>query len=426
MKTNNESIKTCKQRVAALICLGSLALLTASGIAAQSLERRDTVALRDRPDFEPIGIRVSTMMLLPSIGGELRFNDNVFADDASKTDDTAFILTPKATLNSESPRHRAQIGISAELARYADEESEDYEDASIWSLASMALGRGEIEGEANYSQLHEKRTSPDDIRGSDLTEYTRQRVGIAYNWTPSRLLVRGDLRYTELDFDPTNFANGQVNNDDRDRSRAELGVRVGYGVTPDYAVYVETRIDNIDYDQAQDNQGFRRSSDGAEVRVGTLLDFTGSTAGEFYIGYLERDYEDSRFGKADGATLGAKVDWNITGLTTLRFGAERTIDSTTIIGASGITKSRLSVGVDHELRRNLILSAEVGVGNDEFDGIDRDDDLAGLSLGGKYFMNRHLRVDFGYQYQDRDSSPANSGGRIYEISEVFVRVVGQL
>ncbi len=426
MKTNYDIGIARRLRVAAVLCFSGCALLTTPGILAQSLERRDTVAQRDRPEFKPIGIRVSTMMLQPSIGGELRFNDNVFADDTNKTDDTAFILTPKATLNSESPRHRAQIGISAELARYADEESEDYEDAAIWSLASMALGRGEIEGEANYSQLHEKRTSPDDIRGSDLTEYTRQRVGVAYNWSPSRLLVRGDLRYTELDFDPTNFANGQVNNDDRDRSRAELGLRVGYGVTPDYAVYLETRIDNIDYDQAQDDQGFRRSSDGAEVRVGALLDFTGSTAGEFYIGYLERDYEDARFGKADGATLGAKLDWNITGLTTLRINAERTIDSTTIIGASGITRSRVALGVDHELRRNLILSAELGIGNDEFDGIDRDDDLAGLSIGGKYFMNRHLRVDFGYQYQDRDSSPANTGGRIYEISELFVRVVGQL
>lgn len=406
--------------------LAVLTLMTAQPVVAQTLERRDTVAERGRPEFDPVGIRVGGMTLLPSVGVELRYDDNIFADDEVKQDDTAIIMVPALVLNSRSARHRAQFGADADLARYSDYDSEDYDDARLWALGAMALGRGEIEGEARLSKLHEARTSPDDIRGTGLTEFQQNRFGIAYTYSPGRLLARADLVYQTLDFDPTPTAGGSVNNDDRDRSLADLGLRLGYAVSPDYAVYVEARADEIDYDQRADRDGFRRSSEGAEARLGTLLDFTGTTKGEFYVGYLSRDYDDARYSNGEGMTFGGRVDWNITGLTTITAAASRTIDSTTVVGASGITKTELALGVDHELLRNLILSLGLALGTDDFDGLDRSDDLSRFEFGGRYLMNRNLELRFGYLFQDRDTSPESSGGRIYEINELFLRVVGQI
>ncbi len=403
----------------------------------QELERRDTVDQRQRPGFDADGIDLGGLNLLPTLGGELRFIDNIFADDELKVDDTAFILSPELSLNSRSERHRAQIGANADVARYSDRDSEDYDDARLWALADMQLGAGEIEGELRLSQLHQERTSPDDLGcakiGQDiictgLTEYARNRAGIAYTWTPSRFLLRADLRYTTLDFEATDMPMGigSINNDDRDRSRSDLGFRLGYGLSPDYAIYLETRFDSIDFDQREDRDGFRRSSEGSEARLGMLLDLTGKTFGDFYLGYLDREYDDSRFSKASGPTFGADVSWNVTGLTTLRIEGERTIDNTIVLGAAGITKSRLTFGADHELLRSLIVSADLSFGSDDFEDIDRKDDLTELSLGGKYLMNRYMQVLFGYRFRDRDTQPDSSGGRIFDINEIFVRVVGQL
>ena len=105
---------------------------------------------------------------------------------------------------------------------------------------------------------------------------------------------------------------------------------------------------------------------------------------------------------------------------------ERTVDSTTVENASSIYKSRLGLGVDHEVLRTLVLNAELGMGKDDFENIDREDDLWELRLGGKYLMNRYVQVLFGYRYQDRDTDPSDSGGRIFEINEVFLRLAGQL
>ena len=112
--------------------------------------------------------------------------------------------------------------------------------------------------------------------------------------------------------------------------------------------------------------------------------------------------------------------------TTLRVNGERKIDSTTIAGASGVYRSAIGVGVDHELRRNLILNADFGIGKEEFEDIDRDDDLWRLSFGGRYLMNRYLQIVAGFRHDERDTDPSDSGGRVYEINEIFVRLVGQL
>jgi hypothetical protein len=418
----------------ALLC-GCLAAVTVESALGQTLERRDTVDERPRPGLDADGVRLGDFTLFPSVGLGLLHNDNVFADDDIEKDDSAFVLSPELALESRSARHRAQIGVNADVARYSDFDSEDYDDRRIWAIGAMELGRGELQGEARFSRLHEARTSPDDpgcmttggsIVCSGLTKFDRSRIGAAYTWRPSRLLLRGKLNYTELDFDDTPDLPTPINNDDRDRSRSELSLRAGYALSPDYVVYAETLFDSVDYDQKRDQDGYERSSTGAEARLGMMLDFTGRTMGEFYIGYLGRDYEDNRFDDVDGLSLGASVDWNFTGLTTFHLAADRTVTSTTVEGSSSIYESRLSLGVDHELRRYLVLNAEVGLGKDDFEDINRDDDLWELRLGGKYLMNRYLKILFGYQYQDRDTSPSDSGGRVYKINELFVRLVGEL
>jgi len=422
--------------LATLLTFAAISAITPTPAGAQELESGETVRNRPRPGFDAVGIPVGSLTLLPTLGGQLRYFDNVFADDSAKIDDTAFVLSPELSLNSRSERHRAQLGANMDIARYSDRNTENYDDARLWALARMEAGPGEIEGELRISRLHQERVTPDDLGCANLggeivctglTEFSTSRAGIAYSWQPNRLLIRGDLRYSTIDFDDTALPlGGSISNDDRDRSRGEIGLRLGYGLSPDYALYVETRFDSIEFDQQVDRDGFQRSSSGAEARLGMLLDLTGSTFGEFYIGFLERDFDDPRYGLASGPTFGANVNWNVTGLTTLSVRGERTINNTIVLDTSGIFRTRFTLAADHELRRNLVLNAELTLGNDQFEGTDRVDDVSEFRLGGTYLMNRYMRVLFGYRYRSRDTSPETSPGRVFDVNEVFLQVVGQL
>ncbi len=407
-----------------LLCLVTVAAMP--GARAQVLERHDTVTERARPGLDADGMPIGAMRLYPAVGVRLNYSDNVFADDSMKASDTALHVLPELRLRSRSPRHRAELGTSMDIARYSDLRTEDYDDLRLWALGDMQVRNGKLEARLRFDDIHENRTSPDDARGTELTGLKRSSVTVAYTYQPGRLLLRADGVYRMQNFGNTQTTGGIVNNDDRDRDQLGFGLRAGYSMSPDYILFVETRTDSIDYDQRLDRNGFARSSDGIEARVGTLLDFSGRTSGEFFVGYLRRGYDDGRFNDVTGLSFGGEVAWNPTRLTTVTIAGSRTVRGTTIVGASGIFRSALSVGLDHELRRNLILATRFQYWKDDFQDIDRNDDLAFLDLGAKYLMSRYARLELGYRYQTRDTSPTGSGGRNYKINDVFLQIVGQL
>ncbi len=413
-------------RMICMLAVVSVMFTAPATVQAQQLERRDTVAERTRPKLDADGVPVGAMRLYPELAAEWRYDDNIFADDAMKQSDTLIRAIPELRLSSRSPRHRAELGGNLDVARYADFGSEDYEDLRLWAVGDRAVRNGRIQGELKFSDIHEDRTSPDDARGTELTRFSQNSIYGAYTHQPGKLLIRVDGRYRTVDFSSTQTATGVIDNNDRDRKTVDVGLRGGFEMSPDYAVYAEGRFDKIDYDQSFDRNGFQRSSDGVEVRLGTLLDFSGRTQGEFFVGYLRRDYDDTRFSVVNGPSFGGEIAWNASHLTTLTFGASRTIESTTIVGAAGITRTGVRIQGDYELFRNLLLNADFEYTNDNFENIDRTDDITQFRLGGRYMMNRYLHILFGYQYQNRDTSPMSSSGQIYKINELFLRVTGQL
>jgi len=406
---------------ALLICV------TVSGAAmAQKLERENTVADRARPGLDADGIPLGGFRLFPEVGLGVFHKDNIFATKELEQSDWATVLQPELTLVSESSRHRAAIGARGDIARYNDFDNEDYDDFDIYAKGGFDIGNGRLEAELRHSDQHEDRTSVDDARGVEPTRFTVDEIDGAYTWKPGRWITRVDGGYREFEFDDTATLTTPINNSDRDRSVGEIGFRLGREMSPAYALYGEVRGKQIEYDQQFDNDGFERSSDGFRAVAGALLDFSGQTFGEVFVGYMNQEYDDPRFGEQDGPTFGGKITWNITRLTTLIFSGDRRIDSTTIVGAAGIDTTEFGFQADHELLRSLVLSLDITLANEDFNGIDRDDDLTRIMVGGKYFMNRYLNLEFGYIYRDRDTSPKNSGGRDFEVSQILVLLTGQL
>lgn len=388
-----------------------LALVFAAHQApAQEARRGQTVEDRARPDYDAPGLRTGAFLLYPSLDVGLAYNDNILAEDANETDDLIGIFKPRVQLDSDWSRHALQLSAEGRIGRYDDNDSEDYEDWLLGVDGRLDVGLSRFNLVAGYDSLHEERTSPDDRDGAEPTEYTDQNLALSWTMLLNRVLVRPLLGYRALDYDSTPRASGiPVNNDDRDRDQLRAGLRVGYELSPDYAFFVQGQVDEIDYDLRFDNGGFQRSSDGAEIVFGSTLDFSGVTFGEVFIGYRERDYDDPRFEQVDGFIFGGDVAWNITTLTTLRFLGSRTIEGTTLIGASGREDTRFEFEADHELLRNLILSLDVALTNQDFQGIDREDDITTFGLGARYLVNRNLEVRLAYARQERDSSPAGAG-----------------
>ena len=400
--------------------------LSGGAASAEVLQRGDTVIDRSRPDYDAIGMRAGVFTLYPAAIANLVKDDNIFADDSLKADDLIFVVAPELIALADWGRADLELGADLKLARYSDFDNEDYEDWSLWADLEAALGRGQVSGLLRYADLHEERTSADDRRGITPTEYTETTWNVGWRNPFANFIFIADAGQRILEYDDTETLSGPQSNADRDRTQSDLRARVGYSVSSRFQPFVRIRLTDVEYDQTFDTDGFFRSSSGYDLVGGTEIDLGGQTYGEVFLGYIERDYEDTRFSDVSGAIFGAELIWNVTGLTTLQFSANRDIQPTTIIGAAGITETAAAAAVDHELLRNVILSLDLGLTNQDFEGIDRTDDIFKARLEGMYLLNRYLHLMLGVEIEDRSTSPSGSGVRVYDRQRYYLGIRGQI
>jgi hypothetical protein len=364
--------------------------------------------------------------MFPAIDIGFLYDDNIFADNNREVDDQITLIRPELIFEADWSRAQLELGTDLTVGRYADIDTEDYEDWRVWGELGVDLGRGLLVAEVRHMDLHEWRTSADDSRGIRPTEYTSDFLSLGYRNQFGHITADANLSLRTLSFDATETLDGPQSNKDRDRDNNNLRVRIGYSRAQRFQPFVELGLTEVSFDQQFNDDGFQRSSDGFDIVGGTEIDISGKTFGEVFVGYINRDYDDVRFLKVDGPIFGGELTSNITGLTTLQLSANRLIKSTTIVGAAGITDTGFALKLDHELLRDLILSFDISANNEDFEGIDRSDDIFGMGLEGVYMMNRYLQLRFGINYLNRDTSPLDSGGREFDIKRIYFGIQGQI
>jgi hypothetical protein len=97
----------------------------------------------------------------------------------------------------------------------------------------------------------------------------------------------------------------------------------------------------------------------------------------------------------------------VTQLTTLSFNANRNAADQGATTNDPYIESRVGAGVDHELLRNLILSAGIQRGTRDYKTIDRSDDFTYAALGARYILNRRVALSANYRHDAVDSSGVN-------------------
>ena len=183
----------------------------------------------------------------------------------------------------------------------------------------------------------------------------------------------------------------------RDFDETSLSGRVEAELTPRVGLLLQATTDERDYDNTP-----ALSSEGQTYLVGATLNLTDLMRGEIAIGQFQRDYDDPTIGSVDGLAASADLEWYVTRLTTLSFLARR--NSEQVVGATTAVpfiESRYGARVDHELLRNLILSAGAQVGSREYDDvIARDDDFIFADFGMDYFVNRRFVLNGRIEHTD--------------------------
>lgn len=396
------------------LLLASVAVICAAPVPAlaqqEEADPNTTVADRARPEYDPLGIRAGTFVVLPELAVTESYSDNVAFDAEDEESDFVTQIEPSVEIQSQWSRHLLALELGSDIAFHAKESDEDYQD-----LFAVGTGRIDVSRQTNIGanaqlrRAHEGRDDPEDDGGDDLTDIYQFGGGAALNHQINRLgfTVGADVLRSVYDDD---------DEEDRNANIYDFLLRTSYEVSPRFDLFVEGRYNIEDRDDDVDDAGIERDTDGYEGRLGAALDITSVLFGEAFAGYRVQRFEEDDFDDETGVSFGADLNWNPTLLTSIGISGQRDFQPTDEGGAASNFRTEVGLTIDHELLRNLIVSGEASYQEDDFRGDDRKDETYVFGGGLTYWLNRNVSLNAGYTYSERDSNDVDQEFKVNEVS----------
>ncbi|MGM0915301.1 MAG: outer membrane beta-barrel protein [Pseudomonadota bacterium] len=332
------------------------------------------------------------------------YNDNVFFERENRVSDTVTLVSPFAELVGTGERHEVRLRGDAQRGRYHDYTSENFTDWRLSAEGRLAYHpQGSLFGGVSLARGHEERSSPDAVNGEEPAEYDRLGTFAGINHTFGRVTSRLGGTWESLDFDNVPAeGGGTIFQDDRDRQMSTFGGRFGYKVSDRLEPFVQAAIDHRDYD---DPGAIDRDSAGGNAAVGLIYRPAPDLTAEVLGGWMEQDYDDSQLEDIETWDVGGELRWQpeeSASRVTARL--DRSIEETTVEGASGSVRTGVGVQANAALRPDLLLTTRASYSDHDYRGTTRNDNLFGVGLGLRHYVNPHLYVGVDYDFLQRDSS----------------------
>lgn len=377
-----------------------------------SVPERQSVSQRARPDYDPLGLRMGSFLLFPSADLTEEFNSNVFVTQTGAQSDFFTSLRPAMTLASDWNNNALNFHTDGEIRRYAKTVSENESNFNASTNGRLDIQRDVyLTGGLGYQLGHEDRTSPNTVTNEKSpTLYQLGSATAAFVHESGKLGARLTGEINDYTFNNNVTSTGTpIPESYRDRVEYDATPQVSYEYIPGYHAFVRTPLNWREYNTEVDPLGFKQSSHGYEVLAGTTVGLGQIINGEVYIGYFQQNYDDARLTSPAGLDFGGNLLWNVTPIDSIRAGLARTVQETTLQPASSYLETDASVIGEHELLRNVLLSANATYSNQAYQGVSRTDNIYAGGIGGRYLITRNLSAGLSGTYSDRTSNtPGNS------------------
>ncbi|MEZ6002160.1 outer membrane beta-barrel protein [Hyphomonas sp.] len=378
-----------------------------------SRNKYEAVKDRRQPAFDPEPIRLGTFLVDATALAGVTYNSNVYAQNNNEQSDVIIRIGGEVAGRTNWNVHQIGFDVSAYQNEYLD-----LSDESAPTLHAGLRGRLDVSREFSLGarvfadKSVEQRYEPAGLGGLEKPiKYSIAGGEVSADYTNDR--VRWNNAVGVRDF---NYEDGRIvgsgavaDQDFRDRQDTYGRTRLSYAVSPDLAVFAQGTVHDESYDSAQliGGQPRYRDSEGYSVSAGVDFELQTLIRGDIAVGYLNEDKKDDFFADVDGLSLDARIQWFPSRLTTVTFTGRRSVRDTGVFASPSSLATSFGAEVDHELRRNLILSAQAGYTDYEYQEIDRTDEMSNFGVAAKYKMNKRLHVDAFARHLSWDSSGAN-------------------
>ena len=353
-----------------------------------------------------------TLVARPNLEFFYRHDDNIYAQHDDEQSDSISGVTGNLNLESNWSRHSLTAGFGFESGRYAAYSSENYDDywfsteGRLDFTAATALVLG-----VDFSREHEERSSPDsDYSADGPTLYDSTAAHALFTHKDETLGWRVGVTREDLNFDNIQTRSGlEINNDDRDRILTGVGGRLSYLGNERIQPFVQLSLDDRDYKDDPDGNGFARDSDGYRLGVGATGWLTPAVRFDGYIGHLHQRYDDDRFDTVNALGLDASLNWRLSNRSALTLALSRSLEETTMRGAAGFLSTGLSAQLSHRISQNGTLRGGLSWGYEDYLDVGRDDEIFSALIGYRHAITPRVYLAADYTHTQRDSSLTRLG-----------------
>lgn len=361
------------------------------------------VRKRQQPGYEPVGIRAGSWMFNPALVSGLLYDSNVFASNTTINSDIAAVVEPSLRAHTLWERHGIDLKLNTQSTVYNQYSSLNQTNASLngngwidiakdtmlltnFQVAHLNEGVGSLSSPSNAIS-----PTPYDLMTGDVT--LRKQF--------NRLTTSVGLRTDSYDYGSTRAQDGSIiNQDARDGQIYSLHSRIDYAISSTLGWFAGAEGNQRDI---RGTPGHTLNSQGYRALSGVTVALSNLVTGEFGAGYVQQRFDDPTIGTIEGPSYRARLTWRPTRLIDVYFNAEQLVTQTSDTSATGVLANAVQLGVDYELRRNIIVSLAGGYENDRFFGQLRTDNVITTDTRVKYLLNRFSAVSAYYRYTNRES-----------------------
>jgi hypothetical protein len=360
---------------------------------------------RRRPEYDAVGMRMGSFTVLPSVELSTAHDDNIYATKSQTVSDWVGKVRPEIRMKSnwnshafeaygmvegiwhdktsDNDRTNANVGLRGSLdvnrdtrIRYFGDWTRDHEDRSVTGLFnSTAIG------------LLDSPVQLDKVGGG---------IGIDQRLNHTTFSLTGS--YNNISYQDSTSGGAKIDQSYRDVDTYSARLRIGYDVGHSAQAYVEGGYERRDFDLAA------FSGDSQRVVVGLSGQVTRLISGDVYTGYEHRNYDTSAISSTDNWIYGGALTWYASNLVTVSTYGERGINESTFGQLGTFVQSRIGARVDYEAMRNVILTGRIGYEWDQYNQVNREDQVLAAGVTATYLLNRNASVALDYRFTDRTSN----------------------
>ena len=359
--------------------------------------------------FEPLGIRVGSFLVKPSVEITRGHDTNPGRTPAGKSSDFT-LVAPELLVRSLWSVHEWGAAIRGSYSAYDQLPSSDRPLVDARTFARIDVSRdSRVDLEGRFFLSTDYPGSPNlqaDLAKLPVFMTVGSSAGFTQRFNRLEFMAKASMDTTK--YQDSELTDGTTaSNRDRDYEQYTAALRVSYEVMPGVKPFVEVSGDMRQHELEFDRNGFARDSRALTPKVGTTF-AGGKLTGEISAGYTVRRYADPLLPELQGVVADALLIWRATGLTTATLTAISRAEESTVPGVAGALRRDAGLQVDHAFRRWLIGTIRFGYGDDEYIGDGRHDTRTLLSLAITYKLNREIQLKGEYRHETLRSNAADS------------------